>query len=602
MELLPADLIWTQNGPQSRVFNDIYFSAEDGPAETEHVFLQANRLQERFAAQAEGVTISETGFGTGLNLLSVLSLWRSMPFPRPRLHYITTELYPLTLADIEKAQVAWPEWAWLAAQLRAIYPPAVTGAHRRWLFDGEGNEDGEVCVDFLWGDAAKSLFAYQPLGGVRVDCWFLDGFSPAQNPQMWTPKLFASIAALSGPGTSLSSFTVAGDVRRGLEAAGFKIEKASGFGRKREMLKAEFTRSPAQKTVTPASRVLVIGAGIAGVSTAWQLAKRGCRVIMIDAGADICASASGSPASAFTPFYQPDWSARARMLTAGFFTTDHILNSLHAKGHVIEGQRDGMLMLDMPDKSQRCERFSIWQHSLDLPDDIRKPLEANEMSELAGIDVSCAGWLYLKAGWLNLRSLADAMLADAAAQIELRLSCKATALNHNGQNWQVTLEAPNKAAEKMPADIVVLACAASASNLLQGLELSCVHGQTLSFEAPPAFKNLQRPLNCGHTLLPNGKGKLSWGASFRHKINAPHVLPEETERLLDEFKTFFNQEVSLAQTDIEVWAGLRCTHPSRMPLIGAVPAQPEGLYMHLAHGARGSLTASLMMARALYEI
>ena len=612
MELSSAKLKWENGSPQSMTFGDIYFSKEGGIAETHAVFLAANQLAERLAARPDKLTIGETGFGTGLNLLCLLALWQSHPAPRPKLHFITTELYPLSPADMVQAHQAWPELAALSEMLRAVYPPAIAGAHRRYLFEGA------VCVDFLWGDAAEKLSAYHPIDAAPVDCWFLDGFSPALNPDMWTPNLFEALAGLSHAGTTLSSFTVAGDVRRGLGNVGFTVTKQAGYGRKREMLTAVFEPEKATHTPPPlvnihqqTGPIVVVGAGIAGVATAWQLARqlapKGQNVCLIDRGAQACQAASSSPASAFTPFFQTEWTPRARLLMAGFLTTEHILAELRAKGHSFEAHQNGMVMLDMAAKNKRCQRFSDWQHSLDVPAPYRQTLSVEAVQALTGADLPYAGWLYPQAGWLCLSQLAQAMLADAGEKIDCHFATEVTALHHENGQWHLALTSLSDGQKMtMPASRVVLCQAYDAAALIPELSLTKVHGQILQLEKPAGLRDLTLPLNCGFTLLPDTQGRLHWGASFRHKISSPEILPEETEHLLAAFHDCFDflpeaERAAVTQNaKIDIWAGLRCTHPSRMPLIGSVPNQPAGLYVNLAHGARGSLTGALMMPASLY--
>ena len=154
---------------------------------------------------------------------------------------------------------------------------------------------------------------------------------------------------------------------------------------------------------------------------------------------------------------------------------------------------------------------------------------------------------------------------------------------------------------------MVLCQAHDAAALIPELPLTKVHGQIVQFPKPAGLKNLSLPLNCGFTLVPDAQEQLHWGASFRHKISQAEILPEETERLLAAFHDCFDflpeaERAGVTQAaQIKVWAGLRCTHPTRMPLIGAVPNQPDGLYVNLAHGARGSLTGMLLMPPALYQ-
>ncbi|MDN3557537.1 tRNA (5-methylaminomethyl-2-thiouridine)(34)-methyltransferase MnmD, partial [Halomonas maura] len=247
--LTPAHLDWRRDdsgetAPHSTAFDDVYFSRHDGRAETEHVFLAANRLPERFAAWRESrpFVIGETGFGTGLNMLCA---WASFAANAPagaRLHLVSTEKYPLARDDLARALAAWPDLAARAAVLIAQWPEPVAGVHRLWL-------DERVTLDLHLGDTVERL---RLLDG-RVDAWFLDGFAPAKNPEMWRPELFAAMAARSRPGASFATFTCAGVVKRGLAAAGFAWRKVSGFGRKREMLAGEIAEPPAdtRRRATP---------------------------------------------------------------------------------------------------------------------------------------------------------------------------------------------------------------------------------------------------------------------------------------------------------------------------------------------------------------
>ncbi|MFP4263354.1 MAG: tRNA (5-methylaminomethyl-2-thiouridine)(34)-methyltransferase MnmD, partial [Halomonas sp.] len=256
--------------PHSAAFDDVYFSRHDGRAETEHVFLMGNRLPERFAAWQEGrpFVIGETGFGTGLNLLCAWACFDAHAPAGARLHLVSTEKFPLAPEALARALSAWPDLAERARALLDQWPHPVAGIHRLWL-------DDRVTLDLHLGDAAERLALLEG----RVDAWFLDGFAPAKNPEMWRPELFTALAARSRPGATFATFTCAGVVKRGLEGAGFAWRKAPGFGRKREMLVGEIAAPPADArrrdtpwftppAPRPPRRVAVIGAGIAGASAA----------------------------------------------------------------------------------------------------------------------------------------------------------------------------------------------------------------------------------------------------------------------------------------------------------------------------------------------
>lgn len=212
-----ADLEWRDGVvPVSTRFDDPYFSLENGLAETRHVFIAGNDLPDRFAP---GFHIAELGFGTGLNMLAVLIAWRAAGFGGP-LRFTSFEAFPMQADEIEQALQAFPE-------ARAIADPFLDAwAAGKRQFSLEGLE-----VEVIIGDARETLTTWND----RADAWFLDGFSPAKNPELWDVALMAQVGAHTAPGGSFATYTAAGFVRRALAAAGFQVERRSGFGRKRHM-------------------------------------------------------------------------------------------------------------------------------------------------------------------------------------------------------------------------------------------------------------------------------------------------------------------------------------------------------------------------------
>jgi tRNA 5-methylaminomethyl-2-thiouridine biosynthesis bifunctional protein len=211
-----------KGSPRSKEFDDVYFSAEDGLAETCHVFLNGNGLPEAWAGADEFV-IAETGFGTGLNFLAVWKLFLEHARPEQRLYFISVEKFPLKASEIDDALSHWEELSDLRAQLVAAYP-----------------KDPKGVFEFDFGPVKLSVYFDDVVDGfercdAQVDVWFLDGFRPASNPEMWSDAVFEQIGRLSREGTRFATFTSAGFVRRGLQAAGFDVKKIPGFGRKREM-------------------------------------------------------------------------------------------------------------------------------------------------------------------------------------------------------------------------------------------------------------------------------------------------------------------------------------------------------------------------------
>jgi len=225
-----AALEWRGGLPYSTAFNDVYFSSDDGLLETEHVFIQGNALVNRWQQlQGDSFTILETGFGTGLNFLCACKAWLAHAPANAVLHFISVEKHPLSAADMHKALLHWQALHASASELLTHYDTLLqTGTAS--LFNRR------IQLQVLFGDATAGLSGLD----IKADAWFLDGFAPAKNPDMWQPALFAQMARLSNLQTTFATFTSAGIVRRGLTAAGFKVVKTPGFGRKREMITGHF--------------------------------------------------------------------------------------------------------------------------------------------------------------------------------------------------------------------------------------------------------------------------------------------------------------------------------------------------------------------------
>lgn len=213
-----AELEWRDGRvPVSTRFDDPYYSLDNGLAETRHVFLDGNHLPARFR---DGFHIAELGFGTGLNLLCALQAFRAAGTPG-KLRFTTFEAYPMAPADMVAAQAHFSEIAGLAAELRPFWGQ-------------EAFQTDDLAFKLVSGDARVTLTTWQG----TADAWFLDGFSPAKNPELWGADLMAEVAGHTAPGGTAATYTAAGHVRRALEAAGFTVSRAPGFGRKRHMTRA----------------------------------------------------------------------------------------------------------------------------------------------------------------------------------------------------------------------------------------------------------------------------------------------------------------------------------------------------------------------------
>ena len=333
-----ADLDWQLvdgiDVPVSKQFGDVYFSKDNGLLETRHVFLNGNDLTTRLTELKafEYFCVGETGFGTGLNILALWQLWQQLrPDNQSHLHAISVEKFPLSKPDLIRALHVWPELKPLADQLIAQYPMPLAGCHRLSF------PEERFSLDLWLGDAHEVFPVIEKTA--PVNAWFLDGFAPSCNPDMWEENVLKHIVRLSEIGTTFASFSVAGVLKRGLKNHGISISRPRGFGHKREMLKAiwkpaEENESPSESDIaqkkteskpelnTQPRQIAIIGAGIAGLSAAWAFAQRGHQVSIYDQSAPL-AGGSGNPLALLNPKLGPIEQSSAHLMTLAW---QHALN------------------------------------------------------------------------------------------------------------------------------------------------------------------------------------------------------------------------------------------------------------------------------------
>ncbi|MCK6391396.1 MAG: tRNA (5-methylaminomethyl-2-thiouridine)(34)-methyltransferase MnmD, partial [Azonexus sp.] len=315
--LQPARLRFADDGitPFAPDYDDIYHSIHGGPAQVRHVFLGGNDLPQRWQGRDRFV-ILETGFGLGLNFLATWAAWRQDPARSRSLHFVSFEKHPFTVDDLRIAQAGFPEFAALAARLQAQWPILTPGMHRIFL------DDHQVVLTLIFGDATTQLRAVN----ASVDAFYLDGFSPATNPEMWSPELCRALSRLAAPGATLATWSVAGHVRRSLIAAEFEVEKRTGFAGKRQMLCGRLrSRRPDRHQPPQDRRAVVIGAGIAGCTTAARLAAAGWQVTVLDQASAPASGASCNLAGVLRPLPSADDSKLSRLTRAGYLATRNFL-------------------------------------------------------------------------------------------------------------------------------------------------------------------------------------------------------------------------------------------------------------------------------------
>lgn len=601
-----AQLDWDASGqPLSRAYGDVYFSRASGLEETRYVFLQQNRLPERFVALSAGdvFTIGETGFGTGLNFLCAWQLFEALAPQGARLHFVSVERFPLTAADLAQALTLWPELAAYSTALQQQYQAIHPGFQRLIL----GN--GRITLTLLIGDVLERL----PELDARCDAWFLDGFAPAKNPEMWTPALFAELARLSRPGTTLATFTCAGFVRRGLNEAGFAMAKVPGFGHKREMLAGALERPAVGASIPWYGRpprcqgprtAIVIGAGLAGCATAASLARRGWQVRVIERHGAPAQEASGNPQGVLYLKLSAHDTPLSRLILDGFGLT---LRELQALPPGSAWSPCGVLQLALTAKDAQRQA----QLAAHFPSDLLQQLDRDAASARAGIGLTAGGLFFPEGGWVHPPALCAHWLAHP--DIELITGTVVTALQQAATGWQVVTDRAD-----LQATIVVVASAAQARTLLPELPLKAIRGQLSNLPETPASQALATVV-CGEGYLaPAREGRHCLGASF--VFDRDDTEPSQAEHLSNlQLLAELSPELAASYEahTLEGRVAFRCTSPDYLPLVGPVvdealfarryqalaydarqvPEQAapwrEGLYLNLAHGSRGLVTTPL---------
>lgn len=597
--------------PTAARFGDIYYSRDVGLAQSRHVFLDGNDLPSAWQNK-ETFCVAELGFGTGLNFLATWELWRRTRAPGSRLHYIAAEGFPLTGAELSACLAPWEELCQFGTALAAAYPEPQRGFHRVFP-ELSPRERGEVTLTLLYGDAAAMLAQLE----ADVDAWFLDGFAPVKNPQMWSPAIFTQMARLSRSGASVATYSVAGDVRRGLDAAGFDVARAPGFGGKLEMLRARFRAgaiSPsaqqpwfARPRHTPArGHAAILGAGLAGAHTAAALARHGWTTTIIDRHDAVAGEASGSPRAVMAPRLTAAPAHDGRFYAAGWrFMLEDLARNAGAAGR----DAGGSLQLGADGSAERLAEIAA---AGALPHGFLVPVDAGQASDIAGVRLMRGGLFFPQGGWIEPHRLCAVLVEQA----DLRLGRAAVSLERAGPRWRVQDAAGEAIVE---ADAVVFANALGMKRFTDTawLPLEGLRGQVTLARTTPSAGALRAVLLYGGFVTPAQDGLHAVGATFDTAPTASAELSADDHAR--NFESLGDVVPGLLSPSSVVggFAAVRCMSPDHLPLVGPLPDRgayvkdfaelrhghpwarhpnaryQQGLYVLTGLGARGVVSAPL---------
>lgn len=653
-----ARLSFKEGGtPIARDFDDVYFSVEDGLAESRFVFLDGIGGSKELVSKPE-YTILETGFGTGLNFLMTWQAWREAAMTLSRsqkMTFISLEAFPLSPEEIRQVLSPWQVLTEMRERLLEVYPPPSKGMH---ILDfeekGEGGRLHRLRLILIFAEAQTAVAALK----ARVDGFYLDGFAPHKNPEMWHEGLYRQLSRVAVKGARLASFTAAGHVRRSLAAQGFQMSKARGYGRKRERLLGRYegqgasyeSRAPFEvkcdeekgtpsKIITeglqsqpwydigPAwqdknliKRVAVIGAGIAGNSVAYALRERGIEVDLYDRGETLASGASGNPVAMFEPTLLKETSPLGHWLRHCYLFGLDYYNRLEKQGARVWKRRCGSLQLALDDKALQRQKKLLKSPS--LPKGYFSYVARDEIAGLTGLSAqvlsNLEGLWYPLAGCLDTQALASFLTSGT----RLNLNCSVEALSRDKTGWRLH---ENHGAVVGRADAVVL-CQGYDIKRLEGLEtlpLAMNKGQLFTFDTPEIMQGQKAILSADFYLSPPLDGRQVCGASYEQwQDENPQSWQEPDSRNRDSIFQRLKARFPLLGWDmlgsITERASLRATVSDRFPIAGPVPnfdlyrqnyrhlslkhsprnwpqaAYQQELYCSVGHGSKGFVMAPLV--------
>ncbi|HEF4753193.1 MULTISPECIES: bifunctional tRNA (5-methylaminomethyl-2-thiouridine)(34)-methyltransferase MnmD/FAD-dependent 5-carboxymethylaminomethyl-2-thiouridine(34) oxidoreductase MnmC [Burkholderia] len=610
--LVPATLAFRDDGTLvSPAYGDIYHSAAGAIAQANHVFVAGNGLPARWQ-QRRTFTIVETGFGTGCNFLATWAAWRDDPARCERLHFVSVEKHPFSREDLRRAAAHIVANTTISAnvdELADAWPPLVPGLHRL-EFDA-----GRVVLTLVFGDALERL----PTLVARADAFYLDGFAPSKNADLWSIDVFRALARMADERATFATYSSSGVVKRALDEAGFAYRKVDGFAGKRAMLVGEYAPRWRMRRHEPprawpnaaARRALVIGAGVAGCAVVERLAARGWNVTLIERHERIASEASGNPAGVFHPLMTRDDNVASRLTRAGFLYAVARWRALEKGGHAFARSTRGMVHL-----AESADDFARMRDAFDAlgaPSDYAKLLDTDAARAYLDLPVAHGGLLFPHGGAVWPAALADAQCAAAGDRVQRLTRTEVARLERNGDEWHA-LDAHGRTLAQAP--VVVLANAGDAVRLagLRHVALQPVRGQLTLLPAGSAS-----PLPCpaigdGYAV-PLDDGTLLIGATFEPDDVDPAIRvaghAENLERVRRLLPGLIDDVPALDTLRGRV--AFRWVAGDRLPLIGPLADEAQavanaralsgakardlprmpGLYGAFGYGSRGLVWAAL---------
>lgn len=593
----PAQVHFNHLGmPISGQFDDIYFSNHDGAAESEYVFIQGNRLPERWHQWSANYpfVLAETGFGSGLNMLLAAAAFLHHAPSEAQLQLVSFERYPMTAQAIAQALRHWPQLASLSAALLEQYPPCIAGVYRIWLHP-------RISLDLHLGDVLDTLPSWVSSCNQRVHAWFLDGFAPGKNPDMWQPTLYQAMAKSAAPSCTLATFTAVGDVRRGLQQAGFAMRKRKGYRHKREMLVGH-KLSPQMPSLNAHRhrpiRIAIIGGGIAAATMAHSLTLKNSNLDLHIYCADdrLAMGASGNPQGAVYPLLQADYTPTSQF----YMQAMHIAKRYYQQYCPADSFFKGMLQL--PFSQTIATRQQALLQRTPYPVDIVTPVNSQQHPDLTTLGaLSESAMLYSNAGWVRPAAVVNKLVALSGASLHFNHIVNRIERSQHG--WRLHSQNATTVGTDCNADSFDHVVWATGAGLAvrggESLTIRPVGGQVTQVATTAQSEKLHAVVCHKGYLTPADNGQHCLGATFTPLTAAQiNQYMETTCGSPLEADNQANMQLHAKHTQLQVGAvtaqrrSVRAATPDHLPLIGAHPAHSHpGVWVFAGLGSRGLTSA-----------
>ena len=584
-----ADISWKRNKtPYSKQFNDIYYDTEDGLFESSHVFIKGANIDKKWSKK-NAFFIGEIGFGTGLNFLNTWRTWLESKNKPSKIFYIAIEGYPIKKSDFKNCLHNFPILKTLQHKLIESYPKPEEGIHKLFF------ENGSVVLTLLYGSVLPMLKTMDK----KVDAWFLDGFSPEKNKDMWESEVINEIQKLSKFGTSIATYSVASLIRRRLEQAKFKIMKRKGTKHKKFVLNGTFIGTPSQSNLMPWFKLtnsiykdkpsaVIVGGGIAGTNLAYALKKRSINITLIDQSDSIANLASSSPRAILEPRIIASNSLENKFFGLAWSNAIKLINEIEQKGFNLSKENSASLHVAF--NSILSRKYNNLISSKIYPNKFASLVNCVEASKLSGFDIRHNCLHIPDSITLSPKEFCEALVYG----IRRIMNTKVKKLIRKNNTWELRNELDETI---ITADMVFIAMGINSLQIGQtkNLPINAKAGQVTALKSNKTSQMLKTIVSGGCYITPSYKGLHHIGATYDNlyydadeELNLKVNSEADNKNINNANRILPSLLDCLDKHKPKSWSGIRCTTVDHLPIAGPLPNENKYLsnYKDIKHGRK----------------